>query len=368
MNSFKGLTKITLYSFSLLFILLLGCEPGSYTLEDFNKVEKIDAHVHINSMQTIMLEQAAEDNFKLMTINVDYPDFVPVEDQFASSVHLLKSYPERIAFASTFYMVGWDDSSWQENTIKYLDNTIASGASAVKVWKNIGMSFKDKDSNLVMIDDPKFDPIFFYLKENNIPVVGHMGEPKDCWLPIEEMMVTDVGKYFKAHPQYHMYLHPEMPSYEEQMNARDRMLEKNKDMVFMGAHLASLEWSVEKIAEFLDKFSNAVVDMAARMDYIKVQTGTDREKVRQFFIEYQDRILYATDLVQDPGVDSEELKNTLHDYWLNDWKFLTTDSLMTSPDLNNSFHGLKLSKDIIDKIYCKNAKRVFPDAWNSKNE
>jgi hypothetical protein len=38
------------------------------------------------------------------------------------------------------------------------------------------------------------------------------------------MTVRNDPDYFKAHPQYHMYLHPQMPTWEQQMAARDRML------------------------------------------------------------------------------------------------------------------------------------------------
>ena len=74
------------------------------------------------------------------------------------------------------------------------------------------------------------------------------------------------------------------------MAARDRMLEKNPELIFVGCHLSSLEWSVEELALFLDRFPNASVDMAARMGQLFYQTHENREKVRDFFIEYQDRI------------------------------------------------------------------------------
>jgi hypothetical protein len=118
-----------------------------------------------------------------------------------------------------------------------IKNSVAKGAIAVKVWKNIGMELRDNEGNFVMIDNPKFDPVFDYMEENNIPLIGHLGEPKNCWLPIDQMTVQGDKNYFAKHPQFHMYLHPEYPSYEEQVNARDRMLEKHPGLQFIGAHL-----------------------------------------------------------------------------------------------------------------------------------
>src|SRR5208283_678817 len=115
------------------------------------------------------------------------------------------------------------------------------------------------------------------------------------------MSVNNDKEYFRGHPQYHMFLHPELPSYEQQMAARDRMLAKNRGLKFMGAHLASLEWSVERLAEFLDRNPDAVVDLAARMGQVQYQSNRDRAKVRRFFIRYQNRLLYGTDVEQEPG-------------------------------------------------------------------
>ena len=340
-----------------------GSEQKYFTLEDFPGVEKIDAHVHVNSVSTAFIKQAQTDNFKIITINVDYPDFPSIEEQFNIATKLMQEYPNTFAFASTFHLTGWDEPGWQEKTIKHIDSTLSKGAIMVKVWKNIGMDFRDKDSNLVMIDDQKFDVIFEHLSQKNIPLIGHLGEPKNCWLPFDEMTTNNDREYFKTHPQYHMYMHPEFPSYEEQMAARDRMLEKNSQLRFMGAHLASLEWSVDKIAEFLDKFPNAVVDMAARMIHLQFQSSRDRYKVRNFLIKYQNRILYATDNTQSRGWDSEEFKQQVHKTWLDDWKYMVTTDTLKTNEFEELILGLKLPKKVVEKIYRLNAEKMFPEAW-----
>ena len=142
-----------------------------------------------------------------------------------------------------------------------------------------------------------------HLVARNIPLVSHCGEPRDCWLPVAEMMSNDMKEYFSQHPQYHMHLHPEMPSYEDQITARNRMLAKNRTLPVVGAHLGSLEWSVERIAGFLEAHPNACVDMAARMDYLQMQSQKEWQKVHDFLCAYNDRILYGTDLIINPADD-----------------------------------------------------------------
>jgi hypothetical protein len=210
-----------------------------------------------------------------------------------------------------------------------------------------------------MIDHPKFDPVIKYIIKEGKTVMGHLGEPKNCWLPLDQMTVNNDRSYFKEHSEYHMYLHPEYPSYEDQINARDRLVAKHPDMRFVGAHLGSLEWDVDELAKRLVKFPNMAVDMAARIPHLQHLTRENREKVRQFFIQYQDRLIYATDSGISPDSNPENEKKDLHNTWINDWKYFVTDETLTSPHVNGDFQGLKLPKNVIDKIYRENAMRWF---------
>lgn len=330
-----------------------------YSLDDYKSVPKIDAHVHIGTEDTTYIKLLREDNFRLLTVNVEGST---LDKQQAIAVKQIHNFPDHIAFASSFSIRNWNDPDWQEQTIAYLKDSFAKGAIAVKVWKNIGMELKDKDGKFVMIDNPRFDPIFDFLAKNNIPLLSHQGEPKNCWLPIEEMTVETAKRYFTNNPQYHMYLHPEYPSYEDQINARDRMVEKHPDLKVISVHLASLEWSVDELAKRLDKFPNMAVDMASRIMYLEHQAITDWQKVRDFMIKYQDRILYATDRGTS-GLDEKTLQDeikAMRDVWLQDWQFLTSDDLMTNRNVKGEFKGLKLTREVIDKIYRENAKKWIP--------
>jgi hypothetical protein len=322
--------------------------------------------LHYNVDNTALIDQARSDNFRLLTINTDYTDFPPIERQQSIAVKFLNSDPDVFAFAATFYMKGWDEPEWTQLTIKHLDSTINQGAIAVKFWKNIGMEFRDKSGKMIMIDDPKLEPIFIHLKTRNITVIGHQGEPRECWLPFDKMVIKDLKEYYTQHPQFHMFLHPDMPSYETQMQARNNMLGNNKDMVFQAAHLASLEWSVDELAKFFDIFPNAVADVAARMNQLQYQTKVNRQKVIDFFKKYQDRIVYGTDITFDSTGDYEGAKKEVHNVWLNDWKFLATDSVMSVGDFEGKFQGLMLQKIVIDKIYHVNAERIYPNAWKKR--
>ena len=333
-----------------------------YQLEDFARTDKIDAHVHVHGPAARFMAQAMADNFRILTINVDSPDFPPLAEQQREAVALRAQYPGWVAFAATFSTDGFQSPGWSAAVVRHIDAARAQGAVGVKVWKNIGMVLRDTDGSYVMPDDPRLEPVFAHLEREHIVLLGHQAEPLNCWLPPQKMTVRSDLEYFRGHPQYYMYEHPEMPTHDAILAARDRMLRAHPQLRFDGVHLASLEWDVARVAAFLDAFPQAVVDLAARLVHLEYQAAGDPDKVRRFLIRYQDRILYGSDLGYGPAESSAAEIATLHTDWLNDWRFLTTSEPMHSPDFPAAFHGLRLPRAVIDKIYRDNAEALF-HAW-----
>jgi hypothetical protein len=338
-------------------LLLVSCDKEFYELGDFSSVRKVDTHVHLSSSNTSLADLATEDNFLLLTVNVDAGMDLDSQERFA--LQQIGYAPAKINYLTTFSVANWDSVGWQDQTINRLQNSFAKGAIGVKIWKNIGMVLKDREGEFVMIDNPKFDSVIEYIISKDKTILGHLGEPKNCWLPVDQMTVNNDRQYFQEHPQYHMFLHPEYPSYEDQINARDRFLEKHPDLRFVGAHLGSLEWDVDELAKRLDRFPNMAVDMAARVPHLQHQSITNREKVRSFLIKYQDRIIYATDGGISEDSDPLGAKKYLHDRWVEDWKYFVTEEKMTVEDVNGEFQALRLPRNVVDKIFYENAVRWF---------
>ncbi len=351
MRLFQILKLSVIYS---LLCMTFSCNKGQefYTLEDFEKVPKIDAHFHYATRDVRFVGFADSLNFRLLSPNVDTE--LPIDLQFEVASEIAAGFPQQFAFFGTFSVDSFGSQAFARQTITRIKECMNRGAKGIKIWKNIGMELQDSAGNWIMIDNPAFEPVFQYLRDNHIPVIGHLGEPKDCWLPFEEM--TDQGDryYYESHPQYHMYRFPEMPSYEDQINARNHILEMYPDLDFIGAHLGSLEWNVDELAATLDSFPALKVDMAARIGHLKNQSVIDRDRVRNFMIRYQDRIIYATDMAvgYDTAVSFSQAAEWMKRAWLSDWIYLATDSVI-------GVQGLQLPRETIDRIYYKNAAYLF---------
>ncbi len=364
--------KVSGFSLIILCATMMGCtqnkvdankenaEKSFYTLEDFTRVEKYDTHSHIGVDDTTFIKQAEKDNLRLLTVNVYSGPTSNIEEKQKIALRLIEKYPDRLAYLTAFSLEGWDEPGWQAKTLAYLQDSFEKGAIGVKIWKNVGMELRDKDGKFVMVDDPRIEPIIDFIEKSDKTLLGHLGEPRNAWLPVEEMTVNSDKNYFTEHPQYHMYLHPEYPSYDEQIAARDRMLTKHPNLRFVAAHLGSLEWDVDEIAKRLDKYPNIAMDMAERICHLQYQAVNDWQKVHDFFIKYQDRLIYSTDNGVNKESNFAEANEGFHKTRLSDWKFFVTNEKMSGSYFDESFNGLKLPKEVIDKLYRTNARKWFP--------
>jgi hypothetical protein len=77
-----------------------------------SRVEKIDAHMHLHEPSPEFVRAARRQGFKLLTINVDSPDFPPLEVQQRVAVQLKKSHPHDLAFAASFPVDRSGEPGW----------------------------------------------------------------------------------------------------------------------------------------------------------------------------------------------------------------------------------------------------------------
>jgi hypothetical protein len=343
----------------LLALLLSGCASRPL---DFLELPKIDVHVHLDTADTSFAAFAAQQGFGLVTLVTGGSDSIRTKQEIRWA-QVQRERCANVAYAVTFSLQDRDLPGWAERVCGRLEEDFAAGAIGVKVWKEIGMTFRKPGGPFLMIDDPVFDPILDRIARDKRTLFAHIAEPINCWLPLDSMSVNNDRAYFRDHPEYHMFLHPDYPSHGELIASRDRMLEKHPGLKVVGAHLGSLEWDVDVLARCLDRHPNLAVDLAARMGHLQVQ---DPRKVRWFLTAYQDRVLYGTDLIVEENAAAAVQAEYALRTWKTDWKYLATDDTSTSEAVNGPFRGLRLPPGILKKIYQKNALEWIPALRNGK--
>jgi predicted TIM-barrel fold metal-dependent hydrolase len=322
---------------------------------------KIDSHTHIgNNHSAEMLFRMLESvNMRWLSVCYGGTRWEELLGQLKNSRKLNETYPDRFAWVTSFNLTNWGVPAWRTEALEMLRESFAAGAIAVKVWKEIGMSLQDPGGSYVMIDDPRFDPVFDFIRRRNKTLIAHIGEPKDCWLPLEQMLVEGDRDYYRAHPWEHCYGKNEIPDYWKQVESMDRVVERYPTLRVVRCHLASLEFEIDELKARLNKCPNMAVDLASRINHLQIQ---DREKVREFFLEYQDRILYATDMepVSKDIIGYEEELQGARDTYIRDLIYFATDWEMEFPGVKALVRGLGLPVEVLEKIFYTNAKNWYP--------
>lgn len=338
------------------------------TVDQVMKMPKYDAHAHVMALGPGQAEKfiafLAERNFRWLDICTGGMEWDRLQQKVELAQKLHKAYPDRIGWAPSFNISNWSSPDWEKSALKYLADGFSQGAVACKVWKDIGMVLKDPAGKYVMIDNPRIAPVLEAIARHGHPLVSHLGEPRNCWLPLESMTTDSDRRYFGNNPQYHGYLHPEVPNYEKQIAARDAVLKQHPQLKMVGCHLGSLEYDVDEVAKRLDQYPHFAVDLAARMVHLQIQP---RDKVRNFILKYQDRILYATDLELggkqgDPVADLDQVFARFDGVYRSDATWLATDQQVAVPRAKEGYlsRGLALPASVLRKVYYENARKWYP--------
>jgi len=372
---------VILISSTIFFIILSKPTDTWAQLDYLRTIKKIDVHTHISSDAPYLRAIMDDLNMKMITICVGGLNPERMTAQIDSAETFCAKFPRYYGWITTFDLTGRDKPDWVEKTIAQLKNSFDHGAVGVKIWKEIGMEIKNKKGEYIQVDDPLFEPIFDFIAAEGKTVIAHIGEPIDAWMPQFPVSEDRPGNYWAKHPQYSFYDKPELPSYSDIMAARDHVLEKHPDLKFVGAHLGSLEFDVNEIIKRMEKYPNFAVGIGGRTRYLMWQA---RGKVREFFIEFQDRIMYGTDrsggLVKGKGVPmtKEEIEDSRrsildrHDLFFR--YYAGADEIPWGnyviggkplPEPTYTVQGLALPREVLDKIFYKNAVKWFPGVEKS---
>ncbi|MCC6262430.1 MAG: amidohydrolase family protein [Bryobacterales bacterium] len=318
--------------------------------------ERIDAHVHVSPPPPVFLEMLDRAKVRLLNVTLvdpTAPGFDKPEPQSTWAAGIAKGSEGRISWAAALDPSGFESPDFARREIERLGAHFARGAVAVKIYKSVGINIKSTSGNFLMPDDAVLSPVLAFLASRGKTLLAHLGEPRSSWQPLDA--ADPHYRYYKENPEWHMYRHPEAPSWEAIIAARDRMLAAHPDLKVVGAHLGSMEHDVEEIAHRLEKYPNLAVDTAARMPDLMRQP---REKVRRFLIRHQDRVLWGTDLMQLDWSNPAKATAQWEAAYDRDWKYFATKETIQVGALR--VQGLALPDAVLRKIFRENALRWMP--------
>jgi predicted TIM-barrel fold metal-dependent hydrolase len=246
----------------------------------------------------------------------------------------------RVLTGISFANVG---PGWAEKAIAQLEADVAAGAVGVgEIGKGFGLSTRKADGSRLRIDDPELDPVWAAAARLNLPVFIHTADPQEFWQPIDNH--NERWLELALFPN-RRYGGPEDPSFEQLMTERDNLVRRNPRTKFIIAHLGWHANDLGRLAKMMDEMPNLYSEVGA----VLYDIGRQPRAAHDFFVKYQDRILFGKDSFQP-----EEYPY----YWR---VFETRDDYF---DYYRDYHaswklyGIDLPDEVLKKVYYKNALKL----------
>jgi predicted TIM-barrel fold metal-dependent hydrolase len=234
---------------------------------------------------------------------------------------------------------------WAEKAIQQLEADVAAGAVGVgEIGKGLGLSTKKPDGNRLKIDDPELDPIWDAAARLKLPVFIHTADPQEFFQPIDyanerwlEMSLFGDRRYPPDR----------FPTFDQLMTERNNLFRKHPKTTFVAAHMGWHANDLGKLAKILDEMPNVYTEVGA----VLYDIGRQPRAAHEFFIKYQDRILFGKDSFQPEEYPYYwrvfETHDDYFDYYRNYHAFW-------------KLYGIDLPDSVLKKVYYQNALKITP--------
>ena len=330
------------------------------TTAQYKAFPVLDAHIHYGHPEYMPGLIKIMDALKIARGNIVCTPHQTRLSLIPDALHLKDHYPEK------FYVFGGMDISAffmmpdkvGEYFADYVRKIQKMGCDGVKMIE--GKPNMRKDLPIPPFDSEVYAPYWAALEETGMPIVFHVNDPEEFWdaenapdWALERGWFYGDGTYINNEDQY-----------REVIN----VLERHKNLKVIFAHFFFLSAQLERLGEYFDRFPYMHVDLTPGIEMYH-NFSANPQKARDFFIKYQDRIVFGTDIgarallaTPEEGISLEESRTRVDLVR----SFLETDGAFTLNnkqgflfgDMEIPFQGINLPDDVLEKIYYKNFEKL----------
>ena len=317
----------------------------------------IDIHNHFPMWHDIMPEVDLGEIVRGMDeVNVETVIYLTggTGEHLLKNLSLLdKTYPGRFA---TFCNVEWrgvGTPGWGNKRAVQLARDVKAGAKGLKVFKRLGLEVKELDGNLVMPDDERLAPIWDKAGELGIPVLIHAADPVAFFTPLDRF--NERWDELHDRPEWSFY-GPEFPSFDELIRCLYNLIGRHRGTNFITPHVGCFPENLGFVSQMLDEHPNFYTDISARL----AELGRAPYSAREWFIKYQDRILFGTDA--PPTREWYRIYFRFLETRDEYFKYGPSDEGASAviPQRGRwRIYGVFLPDEVLEKVYRKNAERLI---------
>ncbi|MFT4210696.1 MAG: amidohydrolase family protein [Microbacterium sp.] len=261
-----------------------------------------------------------------------------------------RAYPGRFL---TFCHLDWSrlaSPDGVQELCRSLDDSVRRGARGVKIWKTLGLGFRDADGSLISPDDQRVAAVLRHAGERGLPVLIHTADPMAFFEPLDERnerldeLLRERDWWF-GDPSVH-------PTFDRLLDAHRALVQACPDVQFIGAHAGCAAEDLDRVERMLDACPNYTIDIGGRM----AELGRQPRRFAELVGRHPDRVLFGTDIYP---ATTEQFR--LH------FRFLETDDEAFEyapghdipPQGRWSIAALALDEPLLAGIYRDNARRVL---------
>jgi uncharacterized protein len=312
------------------------------------KYPAIDFHGHpqglLSSAEGLATMGAALDSLNVrMMISADNSSGDRLKNALAN-IRASEKMKDRVRMLAgiNFQNVG---PGWAQKAVAQLEADVAAGAVGVgEIPKSLGLSIKKPDGSRLKIDDPELNPIWDACARLKLPVFIHTADPQEFFQPID---YTNERWLELALFGDRRYPQDRFPSFETLMTERDNLFRKHPKTIFVAAHLGWHANNLARLGKMFDEMPNVYSEVGA----VLYDIGRQPRVAHDFFIKYQDRILFGKDSFQPEEYPYYwrvfETHDDYFDYYRNYHAFW-------------KLYGIDLPDAVLKKVYYQNALKITP--------
>lgn len=326
-------------------------------ISELAKLPIVDCHAHFGGPDLdaidAMLERAAAGG--IGQINIPVSSFPRRVNGNPEALYAKARHPHQVyLFAALDYsaIAAEVDHRWTLSLAQQVDRLAAMGCDGIKMLN--GKPNYRKASGLAL-DCVVYDDYFARLEQRGFPLLWHVNDPEEFWDPERApAWAKQPGWLYDA----------TFPTHESLYQECERVLEKHPTLKIIFAHFYFLSDDLPRAAALLDRYPNVHFDLAPGIEMFH-NFSKRPAAAREFFLKYQDRIIFGTDFGPDRILSRIWV---VRNFLETDEEFhVPTDEPHFWPDHRTTIRGIALPEGALRKIYADNFRRLVAPAPSPLN-
>jgi predicted TIM-barrel fold metal-dependent hydrolase len=313
--------------------------PETFVAKARTPVIDVHAHVNANTPEQVKAWVQTMDEVGIQTTIILTGATGPRFDKLADLY--LKPYPTRFQLYCGLDTDRFEQPDYPQRAVAELVRCYRRGARGVGELTDKGYGLSGDTSlpreRRLHPDDPRLDAFWKKCAELKMPATVHIADHPSCWKPLD--------MYQERTPDYqHFNLYgKDVPSWEELIAIRDRMLAAQPATRFIACHLGNQGHDLATLSKELDSHPNLYLDISAR-DY---EVGRTPRAAARFLKAYPNRVLYGSDMGRE---------KSMYQAW---WRLFETADEFMPGRMWWRYYGLDLPTPILARLYAENARGLM---------